>query len=71
MTEVSVARPPDGSDFTQLGHPPVLTRQEVEIIVREEIAAYEQRRQAACGHRTAWLGEDGVTRCEQCGKAFS
>jgi len=48
-----------------------MTEKEIRAIVREEIAAYEQRRQAACGHRTAWLGEDGVTRCEQCGKAFS
>ena len=40
-----------------------MTEKEIRAIVREEIAAYEQRRQAACGHRTAWLGEDGVTRC--------
>jgi len=48
-----------------------MTEKEIRAIVREEITDWETKRQAACGHRTAWLGEDGVTRCEQCGKAFS
>ena len=48
-----------------------MTEKEVRTIVREEIRAWEAERQAACRHRTAWLGEDGVTRCEQCGKVFS
>ena len=48
-----------------------MTEEKVRTIVREEIRSWEAERQAACNHRTAWLGEDGVTRCEQCGKEFS
>ena len=48
-----------------------MTDEKVRTIVREELLAWEAKRQALCVHRTAYLGEDGVTRCELCGKVFS